>query len=162
MVACLGPQFAIQKIFLSPSGVSNSSHNSFIASALVVATAFFAALFACLYLSLSYCLRDASHIFFATFLAFITSCTLPFHHHVSLSPGGVRPVVIPNTSCPTLNIVVLVSSHHSCTLVTPQDVILTQDVIIAARCNTIYARCNNNAKCNNFYARCNKTKQREM
>ena len=40
--------------------------------------------------------------------------------------------------------------------VTPQDVILTQDVIIAARCNTIYARCNNYAKCNNFYARCNK------
>ena len=46
--------------------------------------------------------------------------------------------------------------------VTPQDVILTQDVIIAARCNTIYARCNNYAKCNNFYARCNKIKQREM
>ena len=46
--------------------------------------------------------------------------------------------------------------------VTPQDVILTQDVIIATRCNTIYARCNNYAKCNNFYARCNKIKQREM
>ena len=45
---------------------------------------------------------------------------------------------------------------------TPQDVILTQDVIIAARCNTIYARCNNYAKCNNVYARCNKIKQREM
>ena len=46
--------------------------------------------------------------------------------------------------------------------VTPQDVIPTQDVIIAARCNTIYARCNKYAKCNNFYARCNKTYQREM
>ena len=42
------------------------------------------------------------------------------------------------------------------TCVTPQDVILTQDVIITAICNTIYARCNNYAKCNNFYARCNK------
>ena len=40
--------------------------------------------------------------------------------------------------------------------VTPQYVILTQYVIIAARCNTVYARCNNYAKCNNFYARCNK------
>ena len=37
-------------IFLSPSGVSNSSYNSFIASALVVATAFVAALFACIYI----------------------------------------------------------------------------------------------------------------
>ena len=46
--------------------------------------------------------------------------------------------------------------------VTPQDVIRTQDVIIAARCNTIYARCNTYAKCNNFYARCNNTYQREM
>ena len=42
------------------------------------------------------------------------------------------------------------------------DVIPTQDVIIAARCNTIYARCNKYAKCNNFYARCNNTYQREM
>ena len=47
-------------------------------------------------------------------------------------------------------------------LVTPQDVIPTQDVIIAARCNTIYARCNKYAKCNNVYARCNNTYQREM
>ena len=46
--------------------------------------------------------------------------------------------------------------------VTPQDVIPTQDVIIAARCNTIYARCNKYAKCNDFYARCNNTYQREM
>ena len=107
--------FAIRNIFLSPSGVSKSLYNSFIASALVVATAFFSAVFACLYLSLSYCLRDISHILFATLLAFITSCTLSFHHHVSLSHGGLLPVVIPNTSCSTLNIVVLVSSHHSCT-----------------------------------------------
>ena len=49
-----------------------------------------------------------------------------------------------------------------CPCVTPQDVIKTQDVIIAARCNTIYAICNKYAKCNNFYARCNKTYQREM
>ena len=48
------------------------------------------------------------------------------------------------------------------TCVTPQDVIPTQDVIIAARYNTIYARCNKNAKCNKFYARCNNTYQREM
>ena len=41
------------------------------------------------------------------------------------------------------------------THVTPQDVIPTQDVIIAAICNTIYARCNKYAKCDNFYARCN-------
>ena len=46
--------------------------------------------------------------------------------------------------------------------VTPQDVIPTQDVIITAICNTIYARCNKYAKCNNFYARCNNTYQREM
>ena len=46
--------------------------------------------------------------------------------------------------------------------VTPQDVIPKQDVIIAARCNAIYARCNEYAKCNNFYARCNKTYQLEM
>ena len=51
---------------------------------------------------------------------------------------------------------------ESWAIVTPQDVIRTQDVIIAARCNTIYARCNKYAKCNNFYARCNKTYQREM
>ena len=54
------------------------------------------------------------------------------------------------------------SVMHDCTAVTQQYVILTQDVIIAARYNTIYARCNNYAKCNNFYARCNKIKQREM
>ena len=34
--------------------------------------------------------------------------------------------------------------------VTPRNVIPTQDVIIAARFNTIYARCNKYAKCNNF------------
>ena len=46
---------------------------------------------------------------------------------------------------------------ESWAIVTPQDGIPTQDVIIAARCNTIYARCNKYAKCNNFYVRCNKT-----
>ena len=54
------------------------------------------------------------------------------------------------------------TNKNGLTYVTPQNVILTQDVIIAARCNTIYARCNNYAKCNNFYAICNKIKQREM
>ena len=40
--------FAIRDIFLSPSGVSSSSYNSFIARALAVrANAFSAALFAC-------------------------------------------------------------------------------------------------------------------
>ena len=72
----------------------------------------------CLPLSLSSCLRDVSHIFLVSLLAFITSRTLSFHHHVSLSPAGLRPVVIPNTFWPTFNIVVLVSSHHYCTLFT--------------------------------------------
>ena len=114
----LSRTFAALNIFLSPSGVSHTSYNSFIASALVVATAFFAALFASLYVSLSSCLRDVYNIFSATFLAVINSCTLSFHHHVSLSPGGLRPVVIPNTSCPTLNIVELAPSDHYCTLST--------------------------------------------
>ena len=56
-----------------------------------------------------------------------------------------------HTSCP-----------HLSSPVTPQFVILTLDVILAARCNAIYTRCNTYAKCNNFYARCNKTYQREM
>ena len=85
ILVALSRAFAILKIFLSPSGVSNSSYNSFIASALVVAIALFAALFACLYLYLSYCLRDFSNMFFVTFLAFTTSCSLSFLHHVSLS-----------------------------------------------------------------------------
>ena len=55
--------FAILNIFLSQSGgVSYSSNNSFIASALFAAIGLFAALFACLYLCLSSCLRDVSHI----------------------------------------------------------------------------------------------------
>ena len=52
--------------------------------------------------------------------------------------------------------------NRTTTCVTPQDIIPTQDIIIAARCNTIYARCNKYAKCNNFYPRCNNTYQREM
>ena len=75
---------------------------------LVCCYCFLCRLVACLYLSLPSCLRDVSHIFFPTFLAFITSYTLSFHHHVSSSHGGLRPVVRPSTSCPTLNIVVLV------------------------------------------------------
>ena len=69
--------------------------NSFIVSALADATAVFAAFLACLHLSLYSCLRDVSHIFIASFLALITSYTLPFHHHVSSSHWGLRPVVIP-------------------------------------------------------------------
>ena len=64
------------------------------------------------------CLHDVSHIFRASFLAFITSCTLSFPHQVSLSHGDLRPVVMLNTSCSTLKIVVLLCSHHSCTLST--------------------------------------------
>ena len=41
-----------------------------------------------------------------------------FHHKVSLSPRHLRPAVILNTSCPTLKIVLLLSSHDSCTLST--------------------------------------------
>ena len=69
---------------------------------------------ACSYL----CLPDLSHIFRASFLAFITSCTLSFHHQVSLSHGDLRPAVMLNTSCSTLKIVVLLCSRHSCTLST--------------------------------------------
>ena len=67
---------------------------------------------ACSYL----CLPDVSHIFITSFIAFVTSCTLSFHHHVSLFPGDLRPTVMLNTSCSTLKIVVLLSSHYSCTL----------------------------------------------
>ena len=69
---------------------------------------------ACSYL----CLPDVSHIFSASFLAFITSCTLSSHHQVSLSHGDLRPAILLNTSCPILKIVVLLCSHHSCTLST--------------------------------------------
>ena len=64
------------------------------------------------------CLSHVSHIFLASFLTLITSRTSPFHHQVSLSSGYLHPAVILNTSCHTLKIVVLLSSHHSCTLST--------------------------------------------
>ena len=57
-------------------------------------------------------------IFRVSFLAFITSCPLSFHHQVSLSHGDLRPAVMLTTSCPTLKIVVLLCSHHFCTLST--------------------------------------------
>ena len=88
-------------------------------SRLGCATAFVASLFALLVcLPVAICLTDVSHIFIGSFLALITSCTLSFHHHVSLSPWDLRPAVMLNTSCPTLKIVVLLCSHHSCTLST--------------------------------------------
>ena len=68
------------------------------------------------FLHLSSCLPDVSHIFLASVLAVITSCTLLFHRQVSLSHVGLRPAVMPNASCTTRNIVMLVSPHHSCTL----------------------------------------------
>ena len=52
--------FAILNIFLSLSCVSNSTYKSFIASTWAVPMALFAALFACLYLSLSSCFCDVS------------------------------------------------------------------------------------------------------
>ena len=68
-LVALSRVFAILNIFLSQSGgVSYSSNNSFIASALFAAIGLFAALFACLYLFLSSCLRDVSHILYATYL----------------------------------------------------------------------------------------------
>ena len=70
----------------------------------------FRCLLVCLPVAL--CLTDVSHIFIASFLALITSCTLSFHHHVSLSPGDLRPAVMLNTSCPTIKIVVLLCSHR--------------------------------------------------
>ena len=107
--------FAIRDIFLSPSGVSSSSYNSFIAHTLaVLVLSLPPCLLGCSYL----CLPDVSHIFRASFLAFITSCALSFHHQVSLSHGDLRPAVMLNTSCSTLKIVLLLSSHHSCTLST--------------------------------------------
>ena len=79
--------FAILSIFLSSSGVFNSSSNSFIVSALADDTAVFAAFLACLHLcTLAFVVFL---IFIASFLALITSCTLPFHHHyilISLGP----------------------------------------------------------------------------
>ena len=97
-------------------GVSSSSYSSFIAQALVVLH------LVCLPVDIStflpsLCFPHLPCLFLS--LKFITSCTLSFHHHhVSISPGDLRPAVMLNTSCPTLNIVVLLSSHHSCTLST--------------------------------------------
>ena len=70
----------------------------------------FRCLLVCLHVAI--CLPDVSHIFIASFLALITSCTLSFHRHVSLSHGDLRPAVMLNTSCPTLKIVVLLCSHR--------------------------------------------------
>ena len=66
-------------------------------SRLGCATAFVASLFALLVcLPATICLTDVSHIFIDSFLALITSCTLSFHHQVSLSPGDLRPAVMLN------------------------------------------------------------------
>ena len=83
-------------------------------SRLGCATAFVASLFALLVcLPVAICLTDVSHIFIDSFLALITSCTLSFHHQVSLSPAwGSPPGIMLNTSCPTLKIVVLLCSHR--------------------------------------------------
>ena len=62
------------------------------------------------------CVPRVSHIFLASFLTVVTSCTLSFHHQVSLSHADLRPAVKLNTSCPTLKIVVFLCSHNSCTL----------------------------------------------
>ena len=107
--------FAIRDIFLSPSGVSSSSYNSFNARALAM---LLLSLPPCLPAGSYLCLPDVSHIFCDSFLAFVTSCTLSFHYQVSLSHGDLRTAVMLNTSCPTLKIVVLLCSHHSCTLST--------------------------------------------
>ena len=96
--------FAIRVIFLSPSGVSSSSNNSFFARALAV---LLLSLPPCLPVCSYLCLPDVSHIFIASFLAFVTFCTVSFHHHVSLSHGDLHPAVKINTSCPTLKIVIL-------------------------------------------------------
>ena len=111
----LSRAFAIRVIFLSPSGVSSSSNNSFFARALAV---LLLSLPPCLPVCSYLCLPDVSHIFIAFFLAFVTFCTVSFQHQVSLSHGDLQPAVKINTSCPTLKIVVLLSSHHSCTLST--------------------------------------------
>ena len=105
-------------MFLSPSGVSSSSYNSFIARALAV-----------LLLSLPSCLRACIYLCLAAFLVFPTSSLplsyplsppTPYHSTtiISLSPRDLRPAVMLNTSCPTLNIFVLISSQQSCTLST--------------------------------------------
>ena len=75
--------------------------------------------------------------------------------------GVTRKLIICSFLCKKNDMIIYIRINfvnilNTGTNVTPQDVILTQDVIIAARCNTIYARCNNYAKCNNFYAICNK------
>ena len=107
--------FAVRDIFLPPSGVSSSSYNSFIARELaVLLLSLPPCLPACSYL----CLPGVSHIFLVSLLAFITSCTLSFHHQVSLSHGDLHPAVMLNTLCPTLTIVMLPCSHHSCALYT--------------------------------------------
>ena len=99
--------FAVRYIFLSPFGVSSSSYNSFIARALVV-----------LLLSLPPCFSACSYLYLPAFLVVLTY-PLPYH---------LLPLIIPPPcllisrgsppSCNSFNIVVLLSSHHSCILST--------------------------------------------
>ena len=101
--------------FFHPPVFPAPRYNSVIACALfVVLLSLPSCLPACSYL----CLPDVFHIFRASFLAFITSCTLSFHHQIFLYHGDLRPAILLTTSCPTLEIVVLLCSHHSCTLST--------------------------------------------
>ena len=74
--------FAIRDIFLSHSGVpAPRTTRSLLAPWLCYC---FSCLIVCLPVAI--CLTDVSHMFIDSFLALITSCTLSFHHHVSLSP----------------------------------------------------------------------------
>ena len=114
---CLWPSLSQISFYHPPVFATPRTTSSLPAHWLLLLLSFSPCLPACIY----FC-PPAFVMFPITYLRlsqpFITSCTLSFHHHVSLSPGGLRPVVMPNTSCHTLNNVVLVFSHHSCTLST--------------------------------------------
>ena len=109
--------FAVRDIFLPPFGVSSSSYNSFIARALVV-----------LLLSLPPCLHPCRYIYLPAFLMFPTS-SLPLSYHLLHLIIPPPPCLLISWGSPpscnaqhlmsyTLKIVVLLSSHHSCTLST--------------------------------------------
>ena len=103
--------FTVRYTFLSPFGVSSSSYNSFFVRALVV-----------LLLSLPPCVPACSYLYLPAFLMVPTS-SLPYHLlHLIITPPCLLISWESPPSCNvlhllsySLNIVVLLSSHHSYT-----------------------------------------------
>ena len=96
----LCPSFAVLNIFLTSSGVSTSPNSSFIDCALAVTPAFFAALFACLYIYRSY----YHPVFLSSSLplsyTFLATLHLIIHPRCILSFSGSSTFDTPNTPFP--------------------------------------------------------------